>query len=231
MDHCTPDSTRDAPAALLEERARIARELHDDVAQLLFALKLDCAKATQCAARNPELALRTLDAIGRQIDAVSLSVRRIAAGLRPRLLQHRALLPALRALAEDFSTRSGIPCDLHLPEAANDVGEPYASTAFRIVQECLANITKHAGASRAELDIRVDRAVMSVQVRDDGLGFVPRQPRRPDAMGLLGMRERLQLVDGELRIWSAPGAGTRVSARIPLREACVQLAGAADALQ
>lgn len=213
----TPESTLDAPAALVEERARIARELHDDVAQLLFALKLDCARMAQCGARDPALALRQLKDIEQRLDAVTHSVRRIAVGLRPRLLQQQGLLAAMRTLTEEFSERTGIPCELHLPEK-DDITEPYASTVFRIVQECFSNIAKHAGASRAELHFRLDDAVMSVQVRDDGLGFSPRQAHRPDAMGLVGMQERVQLLDGKLLVRSEPGCGTRVIARIPLRQ-------------
>ena len=201
--------------ALEKEKARISRELHDDVVQTLFALKIDCARLSQNLTGDPARSMQMLAALQRRLEGSAASVRRIAIGLRPYALEEVGLRGAIERLACDFQERSGVACELQIP-AGLQVQEPCASTVFRIVQEALSNVRKHACASRVQVAVTADAAAVSVSIRDDGKGFSPAGPRRDDAMGLEGLEEWASLVHGDLHVRSAPGAGTLVVARLPL---------------
>ena len=199
-----------------QEQSRIARELHDELAQTLTAVQMDVA---WCRARVPESdatgAARHAKMEAMLKDAVA-ATRRIAAGLRPLLLDDLGLVPAVDWLVEGFTQRNGIPCELDV--ASNDLklSGRQATAVFRIIQESLVNIGKHARASRVKVSIARENGVLTVGIHDDGIGFSPRGPRKPDSFGLLGVRERASLLGGELEIKSAPGQGTRVVVRLPL---------------
>ncbi|MDE2606344.1 MAG: sensor histidine kinase [Burkholderiales bacterium] len=197
-------------AAVEQERARVAHELHDDVTQALFALKIDCAWLRQNLQRDPRRALQRLEAMQALLDGSAASVRRIATGLRPLALAEQGLAPAIERLVREFLACTGTRCDLYL---AGDLGlhEPYASTLFRLVQEALANARKHADAKEVTVNISRQGDLLSFCVRDDGKGFSPRAAQRADAMGLAGMQERVHLVGGELLVSSTPGGGTMVA--------------------
>jgi signal transduction histidine kinase len=197
-------------AAVEQERARVARELHDDVTQALFALKIDCAWLRQNLQRDPRRALQRLEAVQALLDESASSVRRIATGLRPPALAQEGLAAAVERLARDFLACTGTRCDLFL---TGDLGvpEPYASTLFRLIQESLANARKHAAAKEVTVSISRQGDLLSFCVRDDGQGFSPRAARRADALGLAGMAERVHLVGGELLVSSTPGGGTVVA--------------------
>jgi signal transduction histidine kinase len=197
-------------AAVEQERARVARELHDDVTQALFALKIDCAWLRQNLQRDPRRALQRLEAMQALLAGSAASVRRIATGLRPLALAQEGLAPAIERLSREFLARTGTRCDLNLAGDL-DVPEPYASTLYRLVQEALANARKHAAAKELTVSISRQGGLLSFCVRDDGKGFSPRAARRADAMGLAGMQERLHLVGGELLVSSTPGGGTVVA--------------------
>ena len=121
-------------------------------------------------------------------------------------------------LVSNFTDRYGVPCALSIDEAL-ELHEPYATTVFRIVQESLINVAKHAGASRVSVAIERLPCEITLGVFDDGCGFAADAPRKPRSLGLMGMRERAQLLKGQLVVESGLGGGTRVEVRIPLKGA------------
>jgi len=208
------------------EKSRVARELHDELAQSLAALKMDtqwlhervqAMHAELRDARCLEVAAR-LATMQSMLDETVASTRRIAADLRPLLLDDLGLVPALEWLAQRFTERHGVPVDLALDEALQP-DAMHATALFRIVQESLANIGKHAQASRVDLELLPlpGRAGwLSLLVADNGVGFDLAAPRQPQSMGLMGLRERVQLMGAELEVISRPGEGTRIEVRAPL---------------
>lgn len=204
----------EASGAREQEKARIARELHDELAQSLTVLKMDIHwLRDRCGGESPGVNGK-LDAMEALLDASTAATRRIAADLRPPVLDDLGLAPALQWLVQGFRQRAQVACDLEMDEDL-DVGEPHATAVFRIVQESLANVRKHAHAQHVR--VRVDKGLeaITLSVRDDGVGFATGGERRPDALGLLGLRERARLLGGSVAITTAQGAGTTVQVQLP----------------
>jgi PAS domain S-box-containing protein len=201
-----------------EEKTRVARELHDELAQTLTALKMDTIWVRDNTAGSPAIAAAKLDEMLSMLDRAVASTRRIAADLRPLLLDDLGLVPAIEWLVSNFSQRSGVAGKLLVADGL-ELHEPYATAIFRIVQESLNNVAKHARASQVTVNIeRVDGLVRLV-VRDNGLGFCLASPRKASSLGLLGLHERAQLLKGRVEIESGPGEGTCVIVQIPLQAA------------
>ena len=199
------------------EKSRVARELHDELAQSLTALKMDTIWLRDNARAQPEAAVTKLSEMVGMLDTTVAATRRIAADLRPLLLDDLGLAPAIEWLANTFTQRTGVPCDVDVDEEL-ELQEPYATAVFRIVQESLANVAKHAQASAVSVLVaRTPRAVV-LEVSDNGRGFATDAPRKPHSLGLMGLRERAQLLKGNASIESGPGQGTRVQVRIPVGE-------------
>ena len=201
-----------------QEKSRIARELHDELAQAMTALQMDVAwfkeKLTDA---DPGFA-KKLQRMEVLLDTTVTATRRIAADLRPLMLDDLGLVPALEWLVENFTHRSGVPCELAIGTPELNLSDAHSTAVFRIVQESLANIAKHAHASRAELAIEQNGAGVMISVRDDGRGFSLQDPRKPNSFGLVGLRERVLLLGGEAAIDSAPGQGTSISVRLPVTQ-------------
>nr|WP_296225791.1 sensor histidine kinase [Ralstonia sp. UBA689] len=198
-----------------EEKRRIARELHDELAQSLAALKVDMqlfehqlAGGSKSLAQRVALMERTLD------DAIA-ATRRIASDLRPPMLDDLGLVPACRWLIQSFQRRYGIQCELTIVPSQFELAEPYATTVYRAMQECLANVARHAQASLVHVRLSYCAPELVLSVRDNGVGFDQASAGRSDSFGLIGLRERAYLVQGRLRIESSPGAGTLVELTIP----------------
>lgn len=197
------------------EKTRIARELHDELAQSLTALKMDTIWLRDHLSATPEPIAAKLGGMLSMLDTTVAATRRIASDLRPLLLDDLGLVPAIEWLVHNFTQRTGVACTL----AADDelqLQEPYATAVFRIVQESLANVAKHAQATQVQ--VQVDRSPHAVilRVSDNGQGFAVAAPRKPHSLGLMGLRERAQLLKGSIVIESAPGRGTRIEVQIPL---------------
>ncbi|ABE46189.1 PAS/PAC sensor signal transduction histidine kinase [Polaromonas sp. JS666] len=204
------------------EKTRIARELHDELAQSLTALKMDAIWVRDQLPEGAQAAAAKLGDMLAMLDTTVAATRRIASDLRPLLLDDLGLGPAIEWLAQNFSQRSGVACTLSVDDEV-ELHEPYATAVFRIVQESLANVAKHAEASRVEVKIERTVEAVTLRVADNGRGFSLAAPRNPNSLGLLGLRERAQLLKGAVTIDSQPGQGTRIDVRIPIREV-----GAAD---
>jgi len=203
-------------AAQEHEKRRVSRELHDELGQILAAMKLDIEWLSQHVdPANPAKTARAASIRSLTNDAVT-AVRRIAADLRPVMLDDLGLVAAVEWLATTFEQRHGITCTLAIEPPELDVPDPQSTAVFRIVQEALTNVARHAHASRVQIDVLQDGNELHVSIGDDGRGFDMAQPRRVDAFGILGLRERAYLVKGKVRIESAPGRGTRIEAVIPL---------------
>ncbi len=199
-----------------QEKSRIARELHDELAQSLTALQMDVAWCKERLPDAQEALAKKLERMEKLLDTTVTATRRIAADLRPLMLDDLGLLPAVEWLVDNFTQRTGVPCELAVSTSDLKLHNAHATAVFRIVQESLANIAKHARASRAEVAIEENGSEVTISVRDDGLGFSPQDPRKPNSFGLAGLRERAYLLGGEAAIISAPGRGTNIEVRLPV---------------
>jgi PAS domain S-box-containing protein len=199
------------------EKTRVARELHDELAQSLTALKMDTIWVRDGLAVGLPALSAKLEGMVAMLDTAVAATRRIAADLRPLLLDDLGLVPALEWLVNNFSQRSGVACRLAVDEAM-ELGEPYATAVFRIVQESLANVAKHAQASQVEVRIEHRAGVVKLLVADNGRGFAVDAPRKPLSLGLMGLRERALLLQGGIAIDSRPGQGTRIEVSIPVQQ-------------
>jgi PAS domain S-box-containing protein len=206
-----------ASSAREQEQSRIARELHDELAQAMSALKMDIKFIRDGRSATDAFTGKRLDRMEAQIDSTIAAMRRIAADLRPLALDDLGLIPAIESLAQDFQRRTGIRCELALGDPDLALPGSHATGVFRIVQESLTNVAKHAKASTVEIIVVTDDSEIAVTVRDDGVGFSTSTPRKPQSYGLLGVRERAYLLGGVTRIVSAPGEGTEVEVRLPLQ--------------
>jgi PAS domain S-box-containing protein len=200
-----------------EEKTRIARELHDELGQLLTALKMDLAWLRERLAA-PELLAKARE-MGEMLDQTVGATRRISADLRPLMLDDLGLVDAADWLVKDFAKRSGVKCETRLPEpeALDGVAKNVATAVYRAVQESLTNIGRHSGARNAWVLFSVDDAMIHVEIEDDGRGISPEDLAKARSLGLRGMRERFAYLGGSLEIAAAPRGGTRLRLRVPLR--------------
>jgi PAS domain S-box-containing protein len=214
---------RELSARVLEaredEKTLLARELHDELGQLLTALKMDLGWLRE-RLPAPELAGKVND-MGEMLDKTVAATRRISADLRPLMLDDLGLAEAAGWLVEDFSKRSGVQCRLELAPGADFEGlsKAVATAVYRAVQESLTNIARHAGASNAWVVLSLDEGELRVEVEDDGRGIAPEDLAKSRSLGLKGMRERVAYLGGSLDIARAPRGGTRVRLRVPARKA------------
>jgi signal transduction histidine kinase len=207
-------------AAREDERSHLARELHDELGGLLTAAKLDVARLRRplrdvAGERAPELEERLAHLV-KSLDAGIALKRRIIEDLRPSALSNLGLKVALEGLCSDFAARSGLVVEAAVEELT--LGDERELTLYRVLQESLTNITRYARARRVDVRLVSEGEEALLEVRDDGIGFdTERVPLR--ARGLAGMRFRLESCAGTLALASSPGAGTTVSARVPLHAA------------
>lgn len=199
-----------------EEKTLIARELHDELGQLLTALKMDLDWLRERVPAG-EISDKTL-AMNAVLDRTVGSMRRIAADLRPLMLDDLGLSDAAAWLVEDFSHRSGIRCILEKPDgdALAGLERSAATTIYRALQESLTNVARHSAAKNAWVLLKLEDGTLRLEVEDDGKGMPP-AAQRGRSLGLKGMRERVHYHGGQLEVGRAPRGGTRVKIRIPVR--------------
>jgi signal transduction histidine kinase len=211
-----------------DERSRLARELHDELGALLTAAKLDLARIrsrlVQMGSAAPELATRIEHLTSTLNSGIALK-RRIIEDLRPSALSNLGLVAALEILAREFEQRSGLKLSCALQ--AVQLTPASELTVYRLVQEALTNVAKYAQAREVRITLRAEGAWALASVQDDGTGFDTRQ-QKASAHGLLGMRYRVEAEGGRLQLHSAPGAGTRIEAALPLRTEAAPAAALAD---
>jgi PAS domain S-box-containing protein len=197
-----------------EERARISREVHDELGQSLTAVKMDLAWLAGRLPQRDGPMLKRIRSTQQLADSIIQSIRRISTELRPAVLD-LGLAAAVEWQVQEFEARSGIRCKVRL--LTRDVVASNASTAmFRICQEILTNVARHAKATRAEVVLQKQRDRLVLLIRDNGRGFDQADPSLSKSLGLMGMGERAAILGGQVNISSVPGKGTTVSAWIPL---------------
>jgi signal transduction histidine kinase len=201
-----------------EERTRIAREVHDELGQALTSCKLNASWLAHHLPRHQKELSEKAVKLTSDIDSTIQTVRRIATELRPGILDHLGLAAALEWQAQEFQTRTGIRChvsaDLHEPPLDPEL----TTTFFRIFQETLTNVIRHAEATHVDVQLKEEAARVILEVKDDGRGISKEEISDPKSMGLLGMRERAALLGGNFRIQPLRGGkGTRACVAIPRR--------------
>ncbi len=200
-----------------EERRRIARELHDELGQRLTALKMELSSLGPAAAR------RSYDArVANMLDMIDdtvAAVRRIAADLRPMMLDDLGLNAAIEWLARDAARRMGIEITVRLGEEDPPLSESAAIALYRMVQEALTNVARHARATDVCIEMRQQGPELVLSVRDNGVGFPDPSTQQDGRYGLLGIRERAYMLGGRIEVDNAPGGGGRLTVYLPLARA------------
>jgi PAS domain S-box-containing protein len=217
------DELRELSLAMIEvreaERTRIARELHDELGQALTALKMDVQMfSTKIPPERADL-VEHAASMNRLLDSTVATTRRISSDLRPLVLDDLGLGAAAEWLLDSLRQRAGIAFRLNMDPSCAELGEPYASTLFRVMQESLTNVARHARARRVDVSLVREGGDAVLTIADDGIGLDADARSKPGSFGLRGIRERVLLLGGTLNISSDAGAGTTVMAHLPLRAA------------
>jgi len=200
-----------------EERRWVAREIHDELGQALTAIKIDLSSLVHDFPPEVQQAKR-IESISNLVDQTIKSVRRISTELRPGILDDVGLIAAVEWAAEEFEARTGTRCQLLLPENDSGIDPDRATAIFRILQETLTNVARHAHAACVHVRLLKECRSVILEVRDDGRGATEEQLSASGSLGIRGMRERALLLGGELAIHGIPSQGTTVLVRIPLVE-------------
>jgi PAS domain S-box-containing protein len=201
-----------------DERTRIAREIHDELGQALTALRFDVRRLGASPAGDRQASLERTQAMTGLIDRTIASVRRIATELRPGVLDDLGLAAAIEWQAQEFEARTGIRCALTIGPADVDLGRDVSTAVFRIFQETLTNVARHANAHRVDVVLSAATERVALIVRDDGRGITDAELACRRSLGLVGMRERALLLGGDVTIEGQPGQGTTVMLDVPLSD-------------
>jgi len=202
-----------------EERTRIAREVHDELGQELTGLKLQLTWLTGRLPKGSRLLRDKAKSMSAHIDETIQAIRRIATELRPGILDTAGLLAALEWQAREFANETGIKCRIHTTLQSTEWDQELNTAFFRIFQETLTNIIRHANAKHVDIRLEENDTDIVLEVKDDGHGISQAKIRDFKSLGLLGMRERAALLGGEVHWTGKPGDGTTVTVRIPKRPA------------
>lgn len=201
------------------ERRQLARTLHDELGQLFSSIRLELGAAIARFRETPAPPLRPvvdrLQAAAGLTDIAVASLRRLTTALRPPVLDHLGLLPAIRWEASLFSKRTGIRCRVRSRPPAFELADPHVTALYRILLAALDNVARHAGAGTVRISLMRQRGVTRMEVRDDGRGITDEEVNNPRTMGLLAMRERALALGGEVRVAGAPRRGTAVTVILP----------------
>jgi signal transduction histidine kinase len=203
-----------------EERARVARELHDELGQVLTSLKLEFMwLVDELRKSEPKPGIQLVNKLQSLIGLIEVSiqsVRRISGDLRPAVLDHLGLKEAIQWEATKFQARTGIRCRVAF-ELTGDLGDRTRALAlFRILQEALTNVVRHAHAGAVRITLRERGKMLTLIVKDNGRGITKNELSSADSIGLLGMSERARLLGGRVLIAGVPGRGTTVTVRVPV---------------
>jgi len=199
-----------------EERTHIARVIHDELGQTLTGLKMDVAWLQRHLDRQQPAFLEKTQAMSDLIDTTIQTVRRISSELRPGILDDLGLVATIEWQLQEFQDRSGIQAKLISAPEETTLDADGATAAFRIFQEILTNVARHAQATQVEVTLEESASFLTLQVQDNGRGMTESEVHSPRSIGLLGMQERARLRAGEVQIQGTPGKGTTVTVRLPL---------------
>ena len=198
-----------------EERTHVARELLEEFGQLMTALQMDLAWLMSRLTNEQSDLKEKIDGMSELINQSLQLVRRLSGQLRPSVLDHFGLAAATEWQAEIFSEQSGVSHQLRLDEGSDLLDRELSTALFRILQESLTNVERHAEATEVRIDLRVDPDRATLVVTDDGRGIAPDEISGPQSMGLAGMRQRARALDGDVIVEALPERGTRITASIP----------------
>jgi PAS domain S-box-containing protein len=207
-----------------EEKSRISRELHDELGQNLTALKMDFSWLLAHTPIEEAARIERIHAMQCVLDSTVMATRRIAADLRPMMLDDLGLKAALEWLTQDFSRRASAGCDLVVDDEVMDLDTNVQSALYRAVQECLTNISRHAQATQVRIEVRVDPSDVNLMVNDNGIGISSEARSKRGSFGLIGMRERIYILGGKVAIASLPGQGTQVTIDLPRTPGALNMA-------
>jgi signal transduction histidine kinase len=199
-----------------EERTRLAREIHDELGQTMTALKMDLSWLNRRLEQQHEALHAKTHSMETLIDATIRTVQRLSSELRPGLLDDLGLAAAIEWQAEEFQKRAGIACDVRLDLGEITLSRDHTTAIFRIYQETLTNVIRHARATRVSVLLQAQDNQMVLEVKDNGRGITEEETRGAKAFGLIGMRERVIALKGQLVINGRPGQGTTVTVTVPL---------------
>jgi signal transduction histidine kinase len=198
-----------------QERTRISREIHDQLGQSLTAIKMELSNVKRKMATDPEEAAKRIEAATALANEMVILVRRIAANLRPGVLDDFGLAAAVDWHVADFCEKTGLKCDTDLDIDEALLNSNLSTSAYRITQEALTNIARHANASHVTIKGRIENGAFVIEIQDNGQGFVVDETRAT-SLGMLGMRERAAELGGTIEVTSEPGKGTKVRLMLPV---------------
>lgn len=200
-----------------EDRRRLSRDLHDDINQRLAMLAMDLRRAEKDPGSDLHSLRATIRLVSDRLTSISDDVRQMAYRFHPSILDDLGLVKAIRRLVDDFSTRTGVTCSYVHRDPTVALPSELAICLYRVVQESLSNIARHAQASRVEVELICEEESVSLSIHDDGVGFDRARLSSERAhLGLLSMHERVRLAKGRFDLDSAPGTGTHIHVDIPL---------------
>ncbi len=201
-----------------EERTNIAREIHDELGQILTALHFDVSWLQKRLNRDQNLLFEKTRSMARHIESSINSVHKIITELRPGVLDHLSLSDAIDWQINDFMTRTGIQCNLKVTPRDIDLADQLSTTIFRILQETLTNVIRHSQATEVRLHLHKTSNTVRLTVQDNGKGITKKTVHNPDSFGIIGIRERVNMLNGQFRITGTQGKGTMVTVVIPILE-------------
>jgi two-component system sensor histidine kinase UhpB len=201
-----------------QERANIAREIHDELGQALTVLKMDTFWLAKHMPKNHKEILEKTKKMSGLIDATIQSVKKISAELRPGLLDDLGLVSAIEWHAEEFQKRTGIKCELIVTISDISLGKDLSTAIFRIVQEALTNVARHAEATEVTAKLEVEDGQLVLTVKDNGIGITEDEISKAGTFGLVGIRERVHALRGEMRISGIQENGTTMTVIVPINE-------------
>lgn len=198
-----------------EERARIARDLHDDIGQRVASLSIALSVAKRDMPRDSQRARRSLSQLQQQATELAEHLRQLSHELHPSTLAHVGLLPALQGRCSEFTKESRIPVRLEVPDALGDVPDDVSLCLYRVAQEALHNVATHAHAHHVIVSLARENEHLTMRVADDGRGFDPTLATSKSGLGLVSLSERVHLLGGQVNVRAAPGAGTLIAVTLP----------------
>ena len=199
-----------------EERNRISRELHDEIGQALTAIHVHLTLASRQMGVGTKICTHAIGTALRVLEETMESVHRFARELRPQMIEDLGLVPTLRSYLKAFGQRTSLRVGFRACKAAEKIGNNQKAALYRVLQESLTNVSKHADAKQVMVTLRAIKKRICMEIKDNGKGFeVAKSPNRKSRLGLLGMQERMRLLGGDFGVHSKPGQGTMIRVQVP----------------
>jgi signal transduction histidine kinase len=199
-----------------EERTYVAREIHDELGQLLTALQMDLSYLTQKLSKEKKPLVEITKTMAENIGAGIQSIKRISSNLRPGLMDKLGVFPAIRQHVKEFQAHTKMKCKLNVNTENIVLDKNHSTTIFRIFQETLTNIARHANATIISVNLKKEKNLLILRIKDNGRGITKKEVDSPNSFGIIGMRERAYFIGGDIKIAGLKGKGTIVELIIPL---------------